>query len=110
SDAQGLLSTLTPEGKAIAVSDPRTSSAPSRAAVLDGAATLARLGGNAALLEELAGLFVEDCPLRLTEMDECLGRQDARGLYFAVHQFRGSLSCFGAPSAGERAWVLEASA
>jgi HPt (histidine-containing phosphotransfer) domain-containing protein len=77
---------------------------------LDVAAALARLGGNAALLGELAAIFLEEYPQRMAEIAESLGRDDAPGLHHAAHQLRGSLLCLGAAAAGEPARELEAGA
>lgn len=66
----------------------------SRQPVLDQAAVLARVGGDAELLKELVGLFLAECPKLLSEMREAVARGDAKALARAAHALRGSVSNF----------------
>ena len=60
---------------------------------------------NDEFLREIVGIFLEDTPKRLTELDECLARQDVRGFTRAAHSIKGSSANVGASylrSAAER--------
>ncbi|MGQ9925158.1 MAG: ATP-binding protein, partial [Armatimonadota bacterium] len=84
-------------------------SMPTESAVkyLDAEGALERLGGDRALLAELAGLFVEEGPRLLSEAEEGLARGDAQAVQNAAHQLKGLLAQFCAMSAREAAWALE---
>jgi two-component system sensor histidine kinase/response regulator len=58
--------------------------------VLDDAALLGLVGGDADLLRELVGLFLEDGPRRLEEIRAALEARDAEALLRAAHQLKGS--------------------
>ncbi len=72
---------------------------------VDGA--LDRLGGDRALLAELAGLFREEGPRLLGEAEQALAAGDAAALQNAAHQLKGLLAQFCAAKAREAAWQLE---
>jgi len=72
---------------------------------VDGA--LERLGGDRALLAELAGLFCEEGPRLLGEADKALAAGDAQAVQNAAHQLKGLLAQFCAAEAREAAWQLE---
>ncbi|AMV38421.1 response regulator [Planctomyces sp. SH-PL62] len=76
----------------------------------DLAAALGRLDGDVELMRELAGLFLDECPRRMTEIHEAILHRDATGLKNAAHTLRGSVANFGAPEATEAAHRLEAAA
>lgn len=84
-------------------------SMPTESAVkyMDIEGALERLGGDRALLAELAGLFVEEGPRLLSEAEEGLARGDAQAVQNAAHQLKGLLAQFCAMSAREAAWALE---
>jgi HPt (histidine-containing phosphotransfer) domain-containing protein len=73
----------------------------------DPAEALARVCGNAAILAELASLFLEDGPLRLGEIRSALGRGDALALRRAAHTLSGSASSLAARPTQEAAARLE---
>ena len=76
-------------------------------AVLDRDVILERVGGDVEFLQELAGLFVEDCPKLLIEIRSAITSGDALGLEHAAHTLKGSVSNFGAEPAREAAYRLE---
>lgn len=74
---------------------------------MDVEGALERLGGDRALLAELAGLFVDEGPRLLAEAEESLARGDAPALQNAAHQLKGLFAQFCAARAREAAWELE---
>ncbi|MEJ5367862.1 MAG: PAS domain S-box protein [Bryobacteraceae bacterium] len=68
---------------------------------------LERLGGDRALLAELAGLFLQEGPRLLAEAEGSLAQGDAPALQNAAHQLKGLLAQFCAAQAREAAWELE---
>ena len=68
---------------------------------------LERLGGDRALLAELAGLFMEEGPRLLGEAAAGLGAGDAGAVQNAAHQLKGLFAQFCAAQAREAAWELE---
>jgi CheY-like chemotaxis protein len=62
------------------------------------------------LLRELAAVFLEDCPLRLSAVADALAREDAPALAIAVHTMKGAVSvlCRNGPTLAVR--ELEAAA
>jgi CheY-like chemotaxis protein len=77
---------------------------------LDPQAALERLGGNAALLEEVAGILLEEFPRWLAELSAALGRGDAAALFSVAHLLRGSVSTLGPGAVFHAAGELEARA
>jgi len=77
------------------------------APTFDGNAMLERFGGDGELLGELAQIFLEDCPTRLSAIKAGLERRDAVALQEAAHALRGSVANFGAVQAVEAALKLE---
>jgi HPt (histidine-containing phosphotransfer) domain-containing protein len=75
--------------------------------VLDRDAILERVGGDVEFLQELAGIFVEDCPKLLEGIRSAISSGDARGLEHAAHTLKGSVSNFGAERARAAACRLE---
>jgi CheY-like chemotaxis protein len=80
---------------------------PIPAPTFDGNAMLERFGGDGELLGELAQIFLEDCPARLSAIKIGLERRDAVALLEAAHALRGSVANFGAARAVEAAMKLE---
>ncbi|HYT92116.1 MAG TPA: response regulator [Gemmataceae bacterium] len=76
-------------------------------AAFDRAAALARLDGDEAFLKELAGIFVQDCPRLLAEMEAALARSDAEALQRAAHTLKGSSYHFEAAATAAAAKQLE---
>jgi CheY-like chemotaxis protein/HPt (histidine-containing phosphotransfer) domain-containing protein len=75
--------------------------------LIDRAAVLDCLGGNTELLEEMAGLFLQDCPRLLTEIREAGAHSDGEALERSAHQLRGSVGNFTTGAAYEAARQLE---
>src|ERR1041384_4218240 len=53
-------------------------------------------GDNDEFLREIAGIFLEDTPARLTELDESLAAGDGAKFTRAAHSIKGSSSNLGA--------------
>lgn len=75
--------------------------------VLDRDALLDRVGGDLEFLQEIAGLFLEDCPKLLAEIRTAVSGGDARTLEYAAHTLKGSVANFGAEAAQDAAFRLE---
>jgi HPt (histidine-containing phosphotransfer) domain-containing protein len=76
-------------------------------AAFDLAAALERVDGDLELLKELAGLFLEDCGVRMAEIRQAMAQKDASRLQRAAHTLKGSVGNFGAAEAFEAAGRLE---
>jgi len=74
---------------------------------LDRAALLERLEGDAELLAEIVGVFLEDCPRLVASIREAVARGDARLLERAAHTLKGSVGNFGVSAAAAAALRLE---
>ncbi|HET8550779.1 MAG TPA: Hpt domain-containing protein [Bryobacteraceae bacterium] len=77
------------------------------AAVLDRAGALDRVGGDAALLGEIARLFLLEYPALLAEIRSACARGDARELERAAHTLKGAAANFCARPTVEAAFALE---
>jgi HPt (histidine-containing phosphotransfer) domain-containing protein len=77
------------------------------AAVLDEAGLLTLVGGDNGLLRELAGLFLEDSPLRLAEIESALEGSDRESLERAAHTLKGSAASLGGARTADVALRLE---
>ncbi|MBZ5601614.1 MAG: Hpt domain-containing protein [Acidobacteriia bacterium] len=75
--------------------------------MMDRSLALARVGGDAELLREIAQLFIGDYPRVLVELHEALDRGDAKTVERTAHGLKGSVSNFGAPEAVEAARTIE---
>src|SRR5262249_1113785 len=71
------------------------------------AVALARVGDDRALLKELIGLFLAECPRWLAAIREAIRQGDAAELRRAAHSIKGTVGTFGAPAAFEAAQRLE---
>ena len=78
-----------------------------RSIVLDKSELLERLGGDTDLLQEVAALFLEDCPKLMSNIQGAIRARDAFGLERAAHALKGSVSNFGPTSAYDAAYSLE---
>jgi two-component system, sensor histidine kinase and response regulator len=76
--------------------------------LFDRAATLERLGGDAALLEEAMQMFVDDCPRRLDAIRAAVAGRDAERIYAEAHGLKGSAASLSASRVAEAARALEA--
>lgn len=74
---------------------------------LDREVALARVGGDAELLREIAVLFVQDYPKVLDQLQDAIARGDAQTIERTAHGLKGSVSTFGARAAMEAARTLE---
>jgi len=74
---------------------------------IDRELALARVGGDAELLKEIAVLFMAEYPKVLDDLRAAASRGDAKNLERAAHGLKGSVSNFGAAPAVEAARVLE---
>ena len=70
-------------------------------------AAMARVGGDTALLRELADLFNEECPRSLAQLHEALAQQDSTAVEHLAHGLKGSVANFGAQPAVDAALELE---
>jgi two-component system, sensor histidine kinase and response regulator len=68
---------------------------------------LERVGGDEELLREIAGLFLEDYPNLMTQIQQAVGNHDAHALERAAHSLKGSLSNFGSDAAYQASFELE---
>jgi signal transduction histidine kinase/CheY-like chemotaxis protein len=72
------------------------------------ATALGRAGGDAAVLREVVGLFLDSCPAQLAALRQAVARRDAPAVRLAAHGLKGAVSTFGAREAVEAAGRLEA--
>jgi two-component system, sensor histidine kinase and response regulator len=76
-------------------------------AAFDLAGALERVGGDAALLAEVADIFVAECGRLLTSAREAVARGDAEAIVRAAHTLKGSVGTFCAQEASDAAKHLE---
>ncbi|MCZ2074872.1 MAG: Hpt domain-containing protein [Bryobacteraceae bacterium] len=76
-------------------------------AVLDKAVAIDRVGGDLALLQEVAQLFLDHTPEMLAAIKKAIGDSDAAALQLAAHSLKGSVGTFGAAQAYQAALDLE---
>jgi PAS domain S-box-containing protein len=74
---------------------------------LDESIALTRVGGDAELLSEVIGLFLDDYPQSLEKIREAVTAGDPSGVEQHAHSLKGSVSIFGAKEALEAAFALE---
>ena len=70
---------------------------------------LERVGGDEELLDEIVGLYLEEFPILLTQIQSAVNSGDAKELYRAAHTLKGSLGALGAEAAQKQAMDLEMS-
>jgi two-component system, sensor histidine kinase and response regulator len=75
--------------------------------VLDREDAMARVGGDAELLVEIAGLFIAEYPGLLEELRLALTEGDSSKLERTAHALKGSVANFGAKPAVAAALALE---
>lgn len=63
--------------------------------------------GDRELLRELTGMFLDELPGVLAELDACIRKKDADALERKAHAFKGALANFGADRAVDLAFSLE---
>lgn len=76
-------------------------------AVLDRAIALSRVGGDSELLQEMAQLFLEECPSQMEAIREAVGQRDPKAIERSAHSLKGSVGNFGAEAALNAALSLE---
>lgn len=75
--------------------------------MLDHEVAMSRVGGDAELLKELAGLFLEEYPRLLAELREAHVQGDAKRVESTAHGLKGSVANFGAQPAVDAALIIE---
>ncbi|MBI3209481.1 MAG: Hpt domain-containing protein [Candidatus Solibacter usitatus] len=80
---------------------------PNQLAVLAQAVALSRVGGDAELLQEMAQIFLEECPVQMEAVREAVRNRDAKALERSAHSLKGSVGNFGAAQTQETAYRLE---
>lgn len=68
---------------------------------------LDRFEGDAELLREVVGLFLNDCPARLSHVRDAVNQRDSATLARAAHSLKGSVANFAADLAVAAAQRLE---
>jgi HPt (histidine-containing phosphotransfer) domain-containing protein len=76
-------------------------------AVLDRESALDHVGGDAQLLAEIAGLFLNEYPAQLATLTAAVQQGDPRLVEKTAHALKGSLATFGAQPAVAAALKLE---
>jgi len=75
--------------------------------VVDRAALLSRLEGDASLLSEIVDLFLETAPRLMRDLKQALASKDPGRLERAAHTLKGAVANFGARPAFEAAFKME---
>ena len=73
----------------------------------DKAAALERVSGDTELLNELAGLFLDECPKHLGEIRQAIDQRDGARVARAAHTLKGSVGAFSAGPSAEAARRME---
>jgi HPt (histidine-containing phosphotransfer) domain-containing protein len=73
----------------------------------DRAAVLENIGGDEALLAEIAGIFIADWPESAARLRAALAAGDAAAIRSAAHSVKGAVGNFSATRAVEAARALE---
>lgn len=76
-------------------------------APVDFSTALCWVEGDHALLAELIGIFLEDCPRRLHELEQAVKEGNAIGIRQTAHSLKGMVVCFAARSAHGLAGEME---
>lgn len=80
---------------------------PTQGPILDRGTAMARVGGDAELLRELAVLFIKEYPVHMAALREALDREDAGGVERTAHSLKGAVANFGAQPAVAAALQIE---
>jgi CheY-like chemotaxis protein/HPt (histidine-containing phosphotransfer) domain-containing protein len=75
--------------------------------VIDRARLLARLEGDAGLLEEIVRLYHETCPQLMQELRAAAAERDSQALCRTAHTLKGMVDNFGLPSVTQAFLALE---
>jgi CheY-like chemotaxis protein len=87
--------------------DSRTDVSTTNVATFDEGALLNRLSGNTALMIEVIGIFIEDCPLLVAAIEDAISRRNPDDLRKAAHALKGTAGNLSAISLFEGAALLE---
>jgi HPt (histidine-containing phosphotransfer) domain-containing protein len=71
------------------------------------AALLKLLGNQLDAAREVVGMFLEDSPAQIAEIETALSQESAAALYAAAHRLRGSAGHFGPTAAYDTAREIE---
>lgn len=74
---------------------------------LDRAIALERVGGDLELLQEVARLFIDDCPSCMQSISAAISANDPKALERAAHNLKGAVANFGAKATVDAALRLE---
>ena len=77
------------------------------ASVFDEAAVIARVGGNREILQQLIGVFYQDCNNQMDALNGAIKSNNALGVRSAAHTIKGMVAFFGAKGAADTAVKLE---
>jgi len=69
--------------------------------------SLARLGGDEALLRELCEIFLDECPKLLQKLRQAIAADDPEAVMRAAHSLKGELGYLGATAAAQASRELE---
>ncbi len=75
--------------------------------LIDAAPLRAEVGGDDAVVRDLARLCLEECPRLLAAIRAAIARGDARALQTSAHGLKGSVLNFRAHAVADAAWQLE---
>jgi HPt (histidine-containing phosphotransfer) domain-containing protein len=75
--------------------------------VFDRAQAIETTGGDEELLREIVGLFLEDCPRMVGDLDEALAARDEEAVRRAAHTLKGSVAVIGARALADAAKEVE---
>ncbi len=75
--------------------------------IFDRAAAMDRVGEDLELLIELAGMFLEDCPDILKQIETAVTAGDSQALKSSAHMLKGAVGNFSAKQAFDAAYTLE---
>ncbi len=75
--------------------------------IFDRSVASARVGGDEALLQEIAGLFLTEGPRLLSELHDAITAGDSVEVRCVAHTLNGAVSTFGGGSAAKAASTLE---
>ena len=64
-------------------------------------------GGDRELLEELAQLFIRECPSMMADLESAIMRGDAKQIEMAAHKLKGAVTAFGGRAIAATALRIE---
>jgi len=90
-----------------AIAEGDAPSSPAAASALDRSAILERLDGNEALLADVIGLFLDDCPARLRAIKAAVDARDSESIRIEAHGLKGAAGNLSALGLFNAAQILE---